>query len=165
MGTASTLLANHVTLRVRSVDRLWIAGYIRALTNEGGVVSFLLHRASLIGTRNIPSPALFANNHDRMAADFGRLVEHLDLPLLRFKGKESTEPVGEPGLVDLVCSHSLHGLCSASSTSGGSGDHTIPLRPRKRTSAAHAARLFPSGRGRFHARRQVSTAALSMTSG
>ncbi len=96
MGTASTLLANHVTLRVRSVDRLWIAGYIRALTNEGGLVSFLLHRASLIGSRNIPSPALFTKNHDRMVADFDRLVERLELPVVRFKGKESKETIARP---------------------------------------------------------------------
>ena len=44
MGTASSLLANHVTLRVRSVDRLWIAGYLPGLAYEGGLVSFLLHR-------------------------------------------------------------------------------------------------------------------------
>ena len=56
MGTTSTLLAEHVTLRVRSVDRLWIAGYLPELTHEGGLVSFLLHRASLIGTRTFPRP-------------------------------------------------------------------------------------------------------------
>jgi len=63
------------------------------------------------------------------------------------------------------CAATASMACSASSTSGGSGDHTIPLRSRKRTSAAHAARLFPSGRGWFHASLLVSTAALSMTRG
>src|SRR5271169_3392474 len=96
MGTASTLLAKHVTLRVRSVDRLWIAGYLPGLTHEGGLVSFLLHRASLIGTRNIPSPALLAKNHDRVVADLDRLIERLELPVVRFKAKESKESIARP---------------------------------------------------------------------
>ena len=96
MGTASTLLAKHVTLRVRSVDRLWIAGYLPGLTHEGGLVSFLLHRASLIGTRHIPSPALLAKNHDRMVGDLERLVERLELPVVRFKSRESKESIARP---------------------------------------------------------------------
>jgi hypothetical protein len=96
MVTTSTLLAKHVTLRVRSVDRLWIAGYLPNLTYEGGLVSFLLHRASLIGTRNIPSPALLTKNHDRMVADLDHLVERLELPVVRFKGKESKETIARP---------------------------------------------------------------------
>ena len=96
MGTTSTLLAEHVTLRVRSVDRLWIAGYLPELTHEGGLVSFLLHRASLIGTRNIPSPAVLTKNHDRMVDDLDSLVERLELPVVRFKAKESKESIARP---------------------------------------------------------------------
>ncbi|MGH9107375.1 MAG: hypothetical protein ACRDZX_16425 [Acidimicrobiales bacterium] len=96
MGTVSSVLAEHVTLRVRCVDRLWIAGYVPQLAYEGGLVSFLLHRASLIGSRNIPSPALLTKNHDRMVAELDRLVEHLDLPVVRFKSKESKETLARP---------------------------------------------------------------------
>ncbi len=96
MGTASSLLAEHVTLRVRSVDRLWIAGYLPGLAYEGGLISFLLQRAALIGTRHIPSPALLAKNHDRMVADLDRLIERLELPVLRFKAKESKESIARP---------------------------------------------------------------------
>ena len=96
MGTTSTLLAEHVTLRVRSVDRLWIAGYLPELTHEGGLVSFLLHRVSLIGTRNIPSPAVLTKNHDRMVDDLDSLVERLELPVVRFKAKESKESIARP---------------------------------------------------------------------
>jgi hypothetical protein len=58
MGTVASLLTNHVSLRIRSIDRIGIGGYIPALQHEGGLIQFLLHRASLIGRRNIPSPAL-----------------------------------------------------------------------------------------------------------
>ncbi len=36
MGAVDTLLAEHVNLRVTCVDRVGIAGYIRALQLEGG---------------------------------------------------------------------------------------------------------------------------------
>ena len=56
MGTASSLLANHVTLRVRSVDRLWIAGYLPGLAYEGGLVSFLLQRRRAASGRATSRP-------------------------------------------------------------------------------------------------------------
>ena len=69
MGTVTNVLAEHVTLRLGSVDRIGIGGYIPRLCHEGGLVQFLLARASLLGDRNIPSPALLARNHDRMIRD------------------------------------------------------------------------------------------------
>jgi hypothetical protein len=46
VATVSSVLAEHVSLRVASVDRLGIAGYIPKLAYEGGLVKFLLHRAA-----------------------------------------------------------------------------------------------------------------------
>jgi hypothetical protein len=39
VATISSLLADHVSLRVRSVDRLFLQGYVPRLQSEGLVVS------------------------------------------------------------------------------------------------------------------------------
>jgi hypothetical protein len=96
MGTVASLLAQHITLRVRAVDRIGIAGYVPALQHEGGLVQFLLHRASLIGRRNIPSPALLGHNHDRMVADFDRFVAEHELPVVRFRRGDHKEQLARP---------------------------------------------------------------------
>ena len=54
MATISSLLAEHVTLQVRSVDRIFLAGYVPRLQCDGQLVHFLNERAG--GT--IPSPAI-----------------------------------------------------------------------------------------------------------
>lgn len=53
MATISSLLADHVTLRVRSVDRLFLQGYVPKLQTAGMLIRFLLDRGFAI-----PSPAL-----------------------------------------------------------------------------------------------------------
>jgi len=52
MATIVSLLRDHVTLRVRSVDRIFLAAYVPKLQCEGQVVRFLLSRGYVI-----PSPA------------------------------------------------------------------------------------------------------------
>ncbi len=96
MGTVATLLAEHVTLRVRSIDRIGVAGYVPNLMHEGGLVAFLLHRASLIGTRNIPSPALLGHNHDRLVRDLDRFVAERALPVVRFRRGDLKEHIARP---------------------------------------------------------------------
>ena len=46
MGTVARLLAEHVSFRCTSVDRIGIRGYIPGLQYEGGVVKFLLNRGT-----------------------------------------------------------------------------------------------------------------------
>jgi len=53
VATISSLLADHVTLQVRSVDRLFLQGYVPRLMTEGQVIRFLLDRGF-----PIPSPAV-----------------------------------------------------------------------------------------------------------
>lgn len=96
MGIVASVLANHVRLRVRSVDRIGVAGYIPNLMHEGGLVAFLLHRASMVGTRNIPSPALLGHNHDRLVRDLDRFVAEGELPVLRFRRGDSKEEIARP---------------------------------------------------------------------
>src|SRR5712692_10367326 len=96
MSSVATLLDDHVQLRVGSVDRIGVAGYIRDLVHEGGLVRFLLHRASLVGDRNIPSPALLAKNHDRLVAELDRFVAAHELPVVRFRRGEAKELIARP---------------------------------------------------------------------
>ena len=82
VATITSLLADHVTLQVRSVDRIFLAGYVPKLQCAGQVVRFLNERAG--GT--IPSPAIlgkagrayvaavdaFALDHGVAAVRFGK---------------------------------------------------------------------------------------------
>ncbi len=54
MATISSLFADHVSLRVRSVDRIFLAGYVPGLQRDGQLVRFLLDHVG----GNIPSPAI-----------------------------------------------------------------------------------------------------------
>ncbi len=53
MATISSLLADHVTLEVHSVDRLFVQGYVPRLMTAGQVIRFLLDRGF-----PIPSPSV-----------------------------------------------------------------------------------------------------------
>ena len=96
MGTVASLLADHVSLRLGSVDRVGVGGFIPALQHEGGLIKFLLHRASLLGHRNLPSPALLGHNHDRMVRDLDRFVTEHELPVVRFRRGEGKEQIARP---------------------------------------------------------------------
>ena len=97
VASVSSVLADHVSLRVASVDRLGIAGYIPKLSYEGGLVKFLLHRAAQARYAvNIPSPALLGHNHDRMVAELERFVAAGDVPVVRFKRGEVKEDIARP---------------------------------------------------------------------
>ena len=66
MATISSLLADHVSLQVRSVDRLFLQGYVPRLMTEGQVIRFLLDRGF-----PIPSPAVLG----RIGRDY---VNHIN---------------------------------------------------------------------------------------
>ena len=91
--TVARLLSEHVSFRVTSVDRLFVAGYIPGLQFEGGVIRWLLNR----GYR-IPSPAGLGHNHDRLVADIERCATSNGLKIVRFAKRESKEEVARPHL-------------------------------------------------------------------
>jgi len=79
VATISSLLADHVTLGVRSVDRLFLQGYVPRLMCEGQVIRFLLDRGF-----PIPSPAVlgkigrdYVNQINQFTVDHG-------IPTVRF---------------------------------------------------------------------------------
>lgn len=93
METVASLLSEHVSFRVTSVDRLFVAGYVPGLQFEGGVIRWLLNR----GYR-IPSPAGLGHNHDRLVADIERCATGNGLDIVRFAKRESKEEVARPYL-------------------------------------------------------------------
>jgi hypothetical protein len=93
MRSVSSLLAERVTLRVSSVDRVFVAGYVPQLQAEGQVVRFLLNRGY-----KIPSPAGLGHNHDRLVAEIDRFIAAHDLPVVTFAKGERKEDVARPFL-------------------------------------------------------------------
>ena len=91
MGAVDTLLAEHVNFRVTCVDRVGIAGYIRALQFEGGVVKFILQRGF-----PIPSPVVLARNHDRLINDISSFVTASGLAVVRFRKGDIKEDIARP---------------------------------------------------------------------
>ena len=79
MATISSLLADHVTLEVRSVDRLFFQAYVPRLMCEGQVIRFLLDRGF-----PIPSPAVLGKiGRDYVNRVNGFIVEN-EIPTVKF---------------------------------------------------------------------------------
>jgi len=91
MGTVNRLLAEHVSFRCTSVDRVGIRGYMPGLQYEGGVVKFLVSRG-----QTIPSPAALNRNHERLVGELDALVAASGVPLVRFAKCECKEDVARP---------------------------------------------------------------------
>ena len=91
MGTIDSLLAEHVSFRCTSVDRIGTRGYVPGLQYEGGVVKFLLKRGF-----PIPSPAALNRNHERLVSELDALVRSAAVPLVRFKGGDCKEDIARP---------------------------------------------------------------------
>ncbi len=104
MGTVARLLAEHVSFRCTSVDRIGIRGYISGLQYEGGVVRFLLERGNYI-----PSPAALNRNHERLVAELDELVRATGVPVVRFRRGECKEDVARP-LQDAAAAEGRSGL-------------------------------------------------------
>ena len=92
MATISSLLADHVSLRVRSVDRILLAGYVPRLQCDGQLVRFLNDHAG--GT--IPSPALFGKIGRSYAEDVNAFAKAHEIPVVRFAKGVVKEDVARP---------------------------------------------------------------------
>jgi hypothetical protein len=91
MATIASLLRDHVTLRVRSVDRLFLQGYVPRLMCEGQVVRFLLDRGY-----PIPSPALLGKIGRAYVKQIECFAAEHGIPVVRFKKGESKEDAARP---------------------------------------------------------------------
>ena len=88
MATISSLLADHVSLQVRSLDRLFLQGYVPRLMTEGQVIRFLLDRGF-----PIPSPAALGKIGQAYVRAIERFAARNRIPLVHFKKGESKELV------------------------------------------------------------------------
>jgi catechol 2,3-dioxygenase-like lactoylglutathione lyase family enzyme len=79
VATISSLLADHVTLRVRSVDRLFLQGYVPRLMTEGQLIRFLLDRGF-----PIPSPALLGKIGRGYVDQINQFIVDNEIPTVKF---------------------------------------------------------------------------------
>jgi len=89
VATISSLLADHVSLQVHSVDRIFLAGYVPRLQCDGQLVRFLNERAG--GT--IPSPAILGKIGRGYVEDVNALAKTNDIPVVRFAKGDVKEDV------------------------------------------------------------------------
>jgi hypothetical protein len=88
VATIASLLRDRVTLRVRSVDRLFLQAYVPKLMTSFQVVRFLLDRGF-----DIPSPALLGKIGRAYVAAIDRFAERHQVPVVRFTKGESKEQI------------------------------------------------------------------------
>jgi hypothetical protein len=93
VATITSLLRDCVTLQVRSVDRIYLQGYVPRLQSAGMVCRFLLDRGN-----TIPSPALLG----RIGRDYVQAIERYAatraIPVVRFPKGARKEEVARPFL-------------------------------------------------------------------
>ena len=94
MATISCLLADHVTLRVRSVDRIFLAGYVPGLQCDGQLVRFLLDRVG----GNLPSPAILGRIGRGYVEAVDRFALDNEIPVVRFARGACKDDVARPYL-------------------------------------------------------------------
>jgi hypothetical protein len=81
------LLDGHVTLRLESIDRLYLNGYVPTLQYGAGLVHFLSqHRGCPIA-----SPALLGQITGRFVAQVKAFAQRQAIPLVQFERKESKD--------------------------------------------------------------------------
>jgi hypothetical protein len=93
VATIRSLLRDRVSLRVCSVDRIYLQAYVPRLMSGGLLVRFLLDRGF-----SIPSPALLAQIGSRHVAAIERFAERNAIPIVRFRRGESKEEIARPHL-------------------------------------------------------------------
>jgi hypothetical protein len=91
VATIRSLLRDHVTLHVRSVDRLFLQAYIPKLMSDGMVIRFLLDRGF-----PIPSPALLGRIGRAYVEAIERFASERAIPVVRFGKGASKEEVARP---------------------------------------------------------------------
>ncbi|MCA1698562.1 MAG: hypothetical protein LC790_06510, partial [Actinobacteria bacterium] len=94
VATISSLLAEHVTLRVNSVDRVFLAAYVPRLQCSGQLVGFLNDRVG--GT--IPSPAILGRIGRAYVDAVDRFALDHETPVVRFAKGACKEDLARPYL-------------------------------------------------------------------
>ena len=87
MPDYATLLRDHVTLKVRSIDRIFLQAYIPQLQSVGQVCTFLRWQRGF----HVPSSAAFGRIGEQYVRDIERFAESHCVPLVQFKKGECKE--------------------------------------------------------------------------
>jgi len=88
MATISSLLADHVTLQVGSVDRLFFHGYVPRLQTQFQVIRFLLDRGF-----PIPSPVVLGRIGGEYVKAVDRFIAEREIPRVRFVKDDVKEQI------------------------------------------------------------------------
>jgi len=104
MADYAMLLREHVTLTCRSIDRVFLQGYVPKLQSVGMVCNFLCKQRGF----GIPSSAAFGRIGERYVAEVHRFAKANDIPVHYFAKGENKEELARP-------------LIQAAATQGGSG--------------------------------------------
>lgn len=91
MVNVAQLLANHVTLEVECIDRLYLNGYLPTLQTGGQLVTFLMNALG----KEIPSPALLGQMTQRFARAVKAHAEDRGIPLLHFRPGQRKDDVAQ----------------------------------------------------------------------
>lgn len=94
MTDYGTLLRDHVTLRCRSIDRIFLQAYVPKLQSVGEVCIFLRWRRQF----PIPSSAAFGKIGDQYVKAVYRFAEAHHIPVVHFKKGQNKEEVARPYL-------------------------------------------------------------------
>jgi hypothetical protein len=94
MTDYGTLLRDHVTLRCRSIDRIFLQAYVPRLQAVGDVCTFLRWQREF----PIPSSAAFGRIGDQYIKAVYHFAERYGIPVVHFKKGQDKEQVARPYL-------------------------------------------------------------------
>ena len=87
--TVAEILADHVSLEVSCLDRIYVNGYVPKLQTPGQLVFFLREHLG----NPLPSPALLGRLGERSRRDVERFVQQQGIPLVRFQRGQRKDEV------------------------------------------------------------------------
>jgi hypothetical protein len=88
----ATLLRNHTTLACRSVDRIFLEGYVPQLQTPGGAAQYLLYQRGF----PMPSSAAFGKIGKAYAGEIRRWAQQRGIPEHHFEKGENKELYARP---------------------------------------------------------------------
>src|SRR5215469_16978458 len=94
MTDYATLLRDHVTLKVRSIDRIFLQAYVAQLQSVGLVCRFLPWQRNF----PIPSSAAFGKMGEQYLKDIHRFAQLQNIPRLEFEKGQDKEKLALPYL-------------------------------------------------------------------
>ena len=87
--TVGEILADHVSLEVSCVDRIYVNGYVPKLQTSGQLVFFLSEHLGC----PVASPALLGQLGERFDAEVKRFVKRQQIPMVRFQRGQRKDEV------------------------------------------------------------------------